>query len=97
MPTYVTLHNFTKQGIENIKDMPVWRQEIGHRVKALGINILAHYLVMGDYDEVVVWEAPTDEVAVAWLLELGSRGNRETTTLRAFTYEQFHDAINKLP
>ena len=57
----------------------------------------AYHLVMGQYDEVVVWQAPTDDVAMAWMLELGARGNRRSVTLRAFDNEQFNRALRALP
>ena len=97
MPTYVTLHNFTDQGVSDIKNKPQWEAEIDPRLEELGITVTAYYLVMGQYDEVVVWEAPTDEVAVAWLLELGGRGNRRSVTLPAFENEQFNQALKGLP
>jgi uncharacterized protein with GYD domain len=52
---------------------------------------------MGDYDYVVITEAPNDAVAMGFLLSLGSQGNVRTTTLRAFTVEEFTTVVNKLP
>ncbi len=42
-------------------------------------------------------ECPTDEVAATFLLLLGSLGNVRTTTLKAFTREEFADMVRKLP
>ena len=97
MVTYVTLNNFTKKGVQNIKNFTQWNDEISKRIEELGVEVLAYYLVMGAYDEAVIWTAPSEEVAVAWLLEMGGRGNRETVTLKAFDYDQAKAAIEKLP
>ena len=53
--------------------------------------------VMGDYDYVAVGECPSDEVAATFLLLLGSLGNVRTTTLKAFTKEEFSEMVKKLP
>ncbi len=97
MPTYVTLQNFTEKGVKEIGNIFHRDAEILKRIEALGIKVTAYYLVMGEYDEVVIWEAPSEEVAVAWLLELGARGYRRTVTLPAFSNEQFTKALKGLP
>ena len=97
MVTYVTLNNFTKKGVQNIKNFPQWSEEIDKRIEELGVEVLAYYLVMGEYDEVVIWTAPSEEVAVAWLFEMAGRGNRETVTLRAFDFDEVKAAIKLVP
>ena len=97
MPTFVTLHNFTDKGIKEIEDLPEKDVEIEKRLKELGITVTAYYVVMGQYDEVVIWEAPSDEVALAWLMELGARSNRRSVTLRAFSDEQFQQVLQGVP
>jgi uncharacterized protein with GYD domain len=66
-------------------------------MEEVGVEILAYYLVMGEYDEVIVWTAPSEEVAVAWLLEVGQKGFRETVTMPAFDRDKFYAAIEKIP
>lgn len=97
MPTHVILMNLTEQGIKNIKEAPA---RIEHAAKALetaGGKLLAFYTVMGAYDYVAVVEVPNDQVALAQLLALGMEGNVRTTTLRAFTVEEFAGVLKKLP
>ena len=93
----ICLMKLTDQGIKNIKDAP---QRIEKGIKAyeeMGGKVLAFYSVMGEYDYVVITEAPNDAVAMGFLLALGSQGNVRTTTLRAFTIEEFTAVVNKLP
>jgi len=54
------------------------------------------YTVMGEYDYVAIGEAPSDEVGMTFLLGLGSQGNVRTTTLRAFTRDEFAQMVKKL-
>lgn len=97
MPTYITLMKFTNQGIKDIKSAP---QRIENGIKAweaMGGKLIGFYAVMGKYDYVAIGEAPSDEVAMAFNLGLGSAGNVRTTTLRAFTKEELAEMIKKLP
>jgi|WetSurSiteA1Bulk_404760.scaffolds.fasta_scaffold836422_1 uncharacterized protein with GYD domain len=51
---------------------------------------------MGDYDFVAVFEAPSDEAVAAVLLAQSMLGNALSTTLRAFTIDQFAEIVKKL-
>lgn len=63
----------------------------------MGTEIKAFYLVMGQYDAVVVSEAPDDETAAKLALAIGSLGNIRTETLRAFAEDEFRKIIAALP
>ena len=52
---------------------------------------------MGEYDNIGISEAPSDEDATAFNLGLGSPGNVRTTTLKAFKKEEFAGMVGKLP
>jgi len=97
MPTYVSLFKFTAQGVKAIKDMPKLRKTTVERVEAMGGKLIATYVVMGDYDIVSIWEAPSDEAAMTRLLAMGAAGYVRTTTLKAFTWEEFEEILKKLP
>ena len=96
MPTYVTLLNYTDQGIRNAKGSPERQQQAEERLRQLGGRFIGHYLTMGIYDYVLVWEAPDDETAARYMLTLGSSGNVRTTTLKAFPQEQFQTILGSL-
>ena len=97
MPRSVCLMKLTEQGIKSIKDAPQRIEKGIKAYEAMGGKVLAFYSVMGEYDYVVITEAPNDAVAMGFLLSLGSQGNVRTTTLRAFTTEEFAAVVNKLP
>jgi len=97
MPHYIVLMNWTDQGIRTVKDSPSRIDEGIKSFEAAGGKIHAVYTVMGEYDLVAVAEAPSDEVAMTFLLSLGSQGNVRTTTLEAFSLEQFRELVGRLP
>ncbi|HXX95529.1 MAG TPA: GYD domain-containing protein [Candidatus Bathyarchaeia archaeon] len=43
---------------------------------------------MGEYDVVIIIEAPNDEVVMSLMFKVGSAGNVRTKTLKAFTAEE---------
>ena len=97
MPTYVTLVKFTDQGSMIIKDSQKAQEEAIKNAEKVGIKVKGLYFLMGDYDIVVISECPNDETAVASSIVASSDGNIRTTTLRAFTQEEFAEILKKLP
>jgi len=97
MPTYISLFKLTDQGIKSIKDAPQRIEQGVKGLEAMGGKLVGFYSVMGEYDYVGISEAPSDEVVTAFLLALGANGNVRTTTLKAFTTEEFVEIVKKLP
>jgi len=95
--TYVILMNLTDKGIQNIKDAPARIQESAKALEAAGGKLVGFYVTMGHYDYVAIAEGPSDELAMLQLLGLGAGGNVRTTTLKAFTVEEFAAILKKLP
>src|SRR5215211_7427686 len=96
MPTYVTLMNWTDQGIRTAKETVQRRDQANALAEKHGASIEQVYWTVGPYDLVTIIEAPDDESATAMLLELGSAGNLRTTTLRAYGREQMSGIIQRL-
>jgi len=96
MPVYVVLLKFTDQGIRDIKNIPDGIQGSAQAFEAMGGKMLGLYSTMGEYDFVGIGEAPSDEVALTYLLGLGAAGNVRTTTLKAFPVEQFTEMVKKI-
>jgi uncharacterized protein with GYD domain len=97
MPTYISLMKLTAQGVKEIKDAPNRVQRNVKSLEAMGGKLIGFYLVMGDYDYVGIAEAPSDEVALTFLLGMGAEGMVKTTTLKAFKIDEFVPIISKLP
>ncbi len=97
MPTYISLMHWTQQGIQTVKDAPARLDAARQAVKAMGGEIKAVYLVMGQYDFVIIAEAPNDEVVAKFALATGMQGNVRTETLKAFTEEEYRKIVASLP
>ena len=97
MPSYVTLVKWTDQGIRNVKDAPKRADAFEAALKAAGGTLKGAYLVMGEYDLVVVTEGPNDETATKLALSVAMQGNVRTTTMRAYDREEFRKIIASLP
>jgi uncharacterized protein with GYD domain len=93
MATYVILMRFTDKGIQAVKDAPKQIDAAIKRFEAMGGEVIGFYATMGEYDYVAIGEAPNDTVAMAFLLGLGAAGYVRTTTLKAFTTEEFAEII----
>jgi len=96
MATYITLMNFTDQGIRNIKDSPDRLAAFRTMAEKLGLTIKSVHYTQGDYDIVTVTEG-SDEACMSAALKLGSLGNVRTLTMRAFSPEEMKTIINKMP
>jgi uncharacterized protein with GYD domain len=88
MPTYVTLIHYTEQGVKTFKDLKSRIEETRRAGEAVGAKLNAFYLTMGQYDAVVVSDAPDDATVAKLALAAGGRGNVRTETLRAFTEDE---------
>ena len=97
MATYIMLARFTQQGIQHIKESPN-RLDAGKQMfQAMGATLKEFYLVSGQYDIVVIFEAPDDATMAKVMLALGSKGNVHTETMRAFTEDEYRKIIGALP
>lgn len=97
MATYIVLMNLTEKGIKGIKDAPAAVKATEAAVEAAGGKVLGFYVTMGQYDYVSIAEGPDDETAMVQLLALAAGGNVRTTTLKAFTLDEFKGIVERLP
>ncbi|MGD2143326.1 MAG: GYD domain-containing protein [Anaerolineae bacterium] len=97
MPKYIILMNLTEQGVKTIKEAPARVEAARKSLEAAGGSLIDFYLTMGPYDYVAIAEGPSDEAALLQLFGLGAAGNVRTTTLKAFTLEEFEELVDKLP
>jgi len=95
MPNYISLINWTEQGIKNVKESPKRADAVAALANKLGAKTQIFY-TMGRYDLVALTEAPNDDVAMQLLLEIGKIGNVKTQTLKAWTTSEATKVISKL-
>ncbi|MGQ9636051.1 MAG: GYD domain-containing protein [Bryobacteraceae bacterium] len=96
MLTYVTLFQWTEQGVRDVKNAPARFEATKAMIESMGGKVLALYVTMGGYDIVSVTEVPNEELASAMALSVASRGNVRTTTMRAFTESEFVEIAKKV-
>jgi uncharacterized protein with GYD domain len=96
MPHYVVLVNWTDQGVRNVRET-IQRVEAADALEQKhGLRLVQVYWTVGPYDIVAIGEAPDDESATAFALELSSGGNVRTTTLRAYDREEMSGLLQRL-
>ncbi len=94
MATFITLLDYTDQGIRNIRDSPHRADQFNALAEQAGARIVAQYWTIGSHDGVLILEAPNDEIAASILLALGASGNVRTTTLRAYEWAEAQELID---
>jgi len=96
MPTYVMLANWTDQGARQVKESPKRVEAAKKALLEMGGEFRSLYMTMGDYDQIVIYEAPDDAVAARFTLLLGEMGSVRTRTLKAFPEAAYREIINSL-
>jgi uncharacterized protein with GYD domain len=88
MHTYITLVHYTEQGVKTFAGLSERLEQTRTAGEAVGAKMVSYYLTMGQYDAVVITEAPDDQTIAKLALEAGAQGNVRTETMRAFTVEE---------
>jgi uncharacterized protein with GYD domain len=96
MPTYVTLANFTDQGVRNAKDTLKRAEAFQEMAKKHGFTVKDIYRTQGQYDIVSITEASDELAATALALTIGGLGNIRTQTLRTFSADDMKTIIGKM-
>jgi uncharacterized protein with GYD domain len=96
MSTYISLVNWTEQGVKNAKDTVRRAREFRSDVERRGGRVLSLYWTQGKCDLVVTVEFPDEQAMMAELLTLGGLGNVRTETLHAFTESEMEAIIQKM-
>ncbi|SNQ60568.1 GYD domain-containing protein [Candidatus Methanoperedens nitratireducens] len=97
MPKYIILFRFTPKGIEHIKESPARVEAAKQLFREMNAKVEEFYALMGRYDTIFIAEAPDDETIVKAVAAVGSLGNVQAETLRAFTEEEFRNLVEALP
>jgi uncharacterized protein with GYD domain len=97
MVTYVSLINWTEQGIKHVKDTVKRSEASAKLAEQMGGRITTVLWTQGPYDMIIISESPDEESAQAAILALASLGNVKTLTLRAFSAAEMTSILQKLP
>jgi uncharacterized protein with GYD domain len=96
MATFISTIKFTAQGIKAIGETTRRANALKATAKKLGVKVTGVYWTLGASDGLLITEAPDDETATALLLQLGSLGNVQTTTSRAFSAAEMDKVLAKM-
>jgi len=88
MAKYISLVNWTDQGIRNVKETVNRADAARKAFESAGGKIIDIYWTLGQYDIVIISEIPDDESAYRLVLTLGMQGNVRTTTLQAIGQQE---------
>jgi uncharacterized protein with GYD domain len=96
MPTYISLVNLTEQGIKDFKNSPERLRSFDDAAKEVGGRLIGFYLVLGQYDYIVITEAPDDQTAARLILGTIGQGSVRTQTMRAFERDEFEQIARSI-
>jgi uncharacterized protein with GYD domain len=97
MAKYVTLYNFTDQGIKAVKDSPGRLAAAIQAAEGAGLKVTDVYYTQGPYDLVVVSEAEDEKAATAFTLATAALGNVRSMTMRAWDPDEFGQIVAMMP
>ena len=95
--TYNSLLRFTQNGIESIKESPVRLDAAKGLFQSMGAELKAFYLVMGQYDAVVISEGPDDDTVAKLSFLIAGQGAVRTETLKAFNEDEYKNILAGMP
>jgi uncharacterized protein with GYD domain len=96
MAMYVSLLQFTEQGIRNVKDSIKRAAAATAEAEKMGVKVTDSFWTMGAYDVVLLLDAPDDETMSAFSLKIGALGNVKSQTMRAFSRKEMEAILAKI-
>ena len=96
MPTFISTVNFSQQGKQEIRATCSRAEKFVAAAASMGVNVKHVFWTLGSFDGLLVFEAPDDETATAAMLYLGSFGNVQTQTARAYQADEMQHIIERM-
>ena len=97
METYITLVNYTGEGVQHMDESPERLGAARDVVESMGGELTHFFLTMGQYDAVAIMEMPDAETATQAGITISGGGAVRTETLRAFPEDEYRELIAGLP
>ena len=96
MATYITLINFTDQGISKVKDTANRASHYKELATKLGCTVKENYWTQGQYDVVSIVDAPDEASMTALAMSVGKLGYVRTQTMRAYSAAELAPIMDKV-
>ena len=97
MAGYVTLFKYTQQGLADIKTLAARLPKTKELIEKNGARLVGIWWTLGEYDGVVIIDAPDEQVVAAIMLANGMRGIVTSQTMRAFSEDEIMKVVARLP
>ena len=92
MAKYICLLNWTDQGVKAVKESPSRLDAAKQLARTHGCQFEQFFMTMGSCDMAVL-EAPDQQSVAKFLLAVGSAGNVRTTTMPAYSEDEYRSLI----
>jgi len=96
VPTFIIMMNWTEQGIRNVKDAPKRAAAAKEMAKKVGVEIKQTYLTNGQFDLVSIVESASGDNIAKFCMQVGALGNVRTSTVRAWSQDEYMKLISEL-
>jgi len=96
MARYIILSNWTDQGVKNSKDTVKRARAAAAVFEKAGGKLTQVLWTLGQYDLVLIAEAPNDEAIASICMQIGQLGNVRSCSLRAFDEKEIEQILQKL-
>jgi len=97
MPTFMCFLNWTDQGARNAKDANKRFQASRSLAEKLGGKLLTAYVTTGRYDVALTLDMPNGDAMAKFASAIAGSGNARTTTVRAYTPDEFSRLVAEAP
>jgi uncharacterized protein with GYD domain len=97
MATFIVMLNWTDQGIRSLKDTPKRVQAARDLAKKFGVELKQIFLTSGEFDILVITEAPHYDNVAKYAMAAGAQGNVRSRTVRGWTEAEMFKLIAELP
>ncbi len=96
MPIFVSHVTLTTEGVQALKDAPDRIEESKKLWEEAGGKLLEWYFVLGDYDYLLITEAPDEKVMAEIAIKASRRGRTRFRTHMAISIEEFAEVAARL-
>ena len=93
---YMSLMRLTAKGLAELSDSASRRRTSEERVAALGGRSIAFYALLGTYDFVQIFEMPSNEAMMQYVLTARRDGHVEPLVLPAFDTESYGGIVDRI-
>lgn len=93
---YISLMRLTAKGLAELSDSVTRRKRSEERVAALGGRSIAFYATMGPYDFVQVFEMPSNEAMMQYVLTARRDGHVDPLIMPAFDPPTYGGIVDRV-